>query len=123
MYACSIEVLQKLCAHPKTDVNFQARFGETFFMLKAGSGEQFVNTLFACESFDPNIQEFKGQTALHKLISMNGYNVVDDVRFLCSKAGVRLDIRDNNGNSPLDIAKALRNYELVELLEDHISDE
>lgn len=61
-----------------------------------------LSCLLQQPGIDLNIQNHEGQTAVHKLARLKGY---PEELGLLLKAGALVNIQDNNGKTPIDIAK------------------
>ena len=97
------------------DINHQQETGETFLMF-ACDHKNIVTTLLE-NGADPNICDYDGDNALHYVLlsSSSEDNVLDIIQTLLSK-NINVNVQNNNGITPLMIARGKGYTEVLSLL-------
>jgi ankyrin repeat protein len=96
------------------DVNSSDERGNTALMVAAASGLDNIVELFIRSGADVNAINFDGKTALHMALE-NKQSLV--VSFILSMAGgLKVDVADKWGNTPLIIAAKNNDIENVRML-------
>ena len=86
------------------------------FELKHGYSHRALRMLNEDPNLDVNAQDDSGLTALHYAVMQKGYEVVDH---LLAKRGIKPFLPDNQGRSPLAIAREAKLKDIITLLLDH----
>ncbi|KAF4468392.1 ankyrin repeats (3 copies) domain-containing [Fusarium albosuccineum] len=97
------DLYDALLSHPMTDLSARNHYGETLLHHQARFGplERLEELLDMISEVDLSVQDREGLTPLHVATSLGRE---DAVRMLIGKPGIRLNLTDNIGRTPLALA-------------------
>ncbi|KAF4437144.1 ankyrin repeats (3 copies) domain-containing protein, partial [Fusarium austroafricanum] len=97
------DLYDKILSHPMTDLSARNEQGGTLLhdQARCGPVERIAEMLDLINEVDPNAQDRDGYTPLHVATSLAREDVV---RMLLGKPGIRLNLTDRLGRTPLTLA-------------------
>lgn len=97
------DLYDTLLCHSMTDLSARNTRGETLLhdLVRLGPNERIAELLDMISEIDVNSQDHEGYAPLHLATVLERQ---DAVRMLLGKPGIRLDLTDNNGRTPLTLA-------------------
>lgn len=113
-----IELLNKLI-ELKVDLNITDQYGNTPLKLAAEAGHEKIVAILLENGADPNIQSKKGNTALHGVSSAPTGDDLHKAKRIAEKLiefGANPTLKNNDKETPADIAKSVRNQSLAQYL-------
>lgn len=100
-------------AGAKTDVVSGEEKNNLIFLATSVNAEKTLTTLLKKVPDQINAKNPKGETALHEAARFGSEKTLTALL----KAGAKKDIANNDGKTPLDVAKSIKNEAAIKLLE------
>ncbi|KAH7187135.1 ankyrin repeat-containing domain protein [Fusarium oxysporum] len=100
------DLYDALFCHPMTDLSARNKIDRTLLhdLVKLGPDERTAELLDIVTEIDLNAQDCEGYSPLHVAVILEKEEAA---RMLIDKPGIRLDLRDNMGRTPLTVATYL----------------
>jgi len=110
----------KMLLDKGADINSKKYNEETVLMLASKYGKYRATEFLLSKEIEPNFQDRDGNTALHHLVLSESFdnpkskhNLIRTLRVLLSNKDIDLNIKNNDGHTPLMIASLNNNLEVV----------
>lgn len=109
--AHSPDIIRFLCQQPGVNVNSRNGYGDA--LLHGLYEVQAVATLLEDKRTDINLRTNENGNVLHSAVR---YGTEELLRYLCALSDIEINVRDDEGDTPLKLAKKLEKYDFAEVL-------